>query len=172
MSDAAPSGALAGFKIIDLSRVLGGPYCTQILADHGAEVIKIEPPQGDEVRDWGPPFRHNDASYFIGVNRNKRSMGLDLSRPGGRETLLRLLEALGPAPERGRGAGAAFQDVRVNLGQQLGSCRVRHLPGRRDHGVRPRVEERARQSLKPFAARGLSEVGLARREGDQLSAQP
>lgn len=87
-----PTGALAGKRIIDLTRVLGGPYCTQILADHGAEVIKIEPPQGDEVRDWGPPFHDDDASYFIGVNRNKRSMGLDLSKEEGRTLLLRLLE--------------------------------------------------------------------------------
>ena len=87
-----PAGALAGKRIIDLTRVLGGPYCTQILADHGAEVIKIEPPQGDEVRDWGPPFHDGDASYFIGVNRNKRSMGLDLSKEEGRALLLRLLE--------------------------------------------------------------------------------
>lgn len=86
------SGALAGLKVIDLTRVLGGPYCTQILADHGADVIKIEPPQGDEVRDWGPPFHDDDASYFIGVNRNKRSLGLDLARPEGREVLLSLLE--------------------------------------------------------------------------------
>jgi crotonobetainyl-CoA:carnitine CoA-transferase CaiB-like acyl-CoA transferase len=93
MNEQAPSpGALAGKRIIDLTRVLGGPYCTQILADHGAEVIKIEPPQGDEVRDWGPPFHDEDASYFIGVNRNKRSMGLDLSKEEGRALLLRLLE--------------------------------------------------------------------------------
>ena len=76
-----------------LTRVLGGPYCTQILGDYGAEVIKIEPPQGDETRDWGHPFDEaRDASYFIGVNRNKRSLGLDLSRPEGRDVLLRLLE--------------------------------------------------------------------------------
>ena len=50
-------GALQGIKVIDLSRVLGGPYCTQILADHGASVLKIEPPQGDETRGWGPPFK-------------------------------------------------------------------------------------------------------------------
>src|SRR3546814_9264097 len=68
------AGALAGLKVVDLTRVLGGPYCTQVLADHGATVIKIEPPQGDEVRDWGPPFHEGDASYFIGVNRNKRSV--------------------------------------------------------------------------------------------------
>lgn len=91
MSDNHSEGALAGLTVIDLTRVLGGPYCTQILADHGADVIKIEPPQGDEVRDWGPPFEDGDASYFIGVNRNKRSMGLDLSRPEGRELLLRML---------------------------------------------------------------------------------
>jgi formyl-CoA transferase len=92
MPDANPFGALAGLKVIDLTRVLGGPYCTQLLADHGAEVVKIEPPQGDEVRDWGPPFHDDMASYFIGVNRNKRSMGLDLSKPEGREVLLRMLE--------------------------------------------------------------------------------
>ncbi len=85
-------GALAGLKVIDLTRVLGGPYCTMILADHGAEVIKIEPPQGDETRDWGPPFDAGDASYYIGVNRNKRAVALDLSRPEGRAVLLRLLE--------------------------------------------------------------------------------
>ena len=73
--------------------MLGGPYCTQILGDHGAEIIKVEPPQGDEVRDWGPPFdAAHDASYFIGVNRNKRSLGLDLAEAEGREVLLRLLE--------------------------------------------------------------------------------
>ncbi|MGI9417212.1 MAG: CaiB/BaiF CoA transferase family protein [Geminicoccaceae bacterium] len=96
MIDAAtsgPFGALCGLKVIDLTRVLGGPYCTQILGDHGAEIVKIEPPQGDEVRDWGPPFdHHGDASYFIGVNRNKRGLGLDLSAPAGRDVLLRLLE--------------------------------------------------------------------------------
>jgi formyl-CoA transferase len=86
-------GALAGLRVVDLTRVLGGPYCTMVLSDHGAEVIKLEPPQGDEVRDWGPPFNADgDASYFVGVNRNKRSVGLDLSKPAGREVLMRLLE--------------------------------------------------------------------------------
>jgi crotonobetainyl-CoA:carnitine CoA-transferase CaiB-like acyl-CoA transferase len=89
---AASAGALAKLKIIDLTRVLGGPYCTMILGDHGAEIIKIEPPQGDETRDWGPPFRDEDASYFIGVNRNKRSIALDLAQPAGREVLVRLLD--------------------------------------------------------------------------------
>jgi len=88
----SPFGALDGLRVIDLTRVLGGPYCTQILADHGATVIKVEPPQGDETRDWGPPFHEDDASYYVGVNRNKRSIGLDLTTDEGREVLLRLLE--------------------------------------------------------------------------------
>lgn len=85
------AGALAGLKVVDLTRVLGGPYCTQVLADHGARVIKIEPPQGDEVRDWGPPFHGDDAAYFIGVNRNKEAMALDLTRQAGRDVLLQML---------------------------------------------------------------------------------
>jgi crotonobetainyl-CoA:carnitine CoA-transferase CaiB-like acyl-CoA transferase len=84
-------GALAGLKVVDLTRVLGGPYCTMILSDHGADVIKVEPPQGDEVRDWGPPFHEGDASYFIGVNRNKRAMAVDLRKPDGQAIILKLL---------------------------------------------------------------------------------
>jgi len=85
-------GSLAGLKVVDLTRVLGGPYCTMILADHGAEVIKVEPPQGDETREWGPPFLDGDASYFLGVNRNKQAISIDLGRPEGRAVVLRLLE--------------------------------------------------------------------------------
>lgn len=85
-------GSLEGLKVIDLSRVLGGPYCTQILADHGADVLKIEPPQGDETRGWGPPFDANGtASYFLGLNRNKRGSTMDLSQPAQRAELLALL---------------------------------------------------------------------------------
>ncbi|HXQ51874.1 MAG TPA: CaiB/BaiF CoA-transferase family protein [Stellaceae bacterium] len=84
-------GALTGIRVIDLSRVLGGPFCTQILADHGADVVKVEPPQGDETRGWGPPFQDGTASYFLGINRNKRGIALDLAKPQGREVLFRLL---------------------------------------------------------------------------------
>jgi crotonobetainyl-CoA:carnitine CoA-transferase CaiB-like acyl-CoA transferase len=86
-------GALDGVRVIDLTRVLGGPFCTQWLGDHGAEVIKVEPPQGDDVRHWGPPFDEEvgAASYFLGINRNKRGMALDLGQEKGREVLLRLL---------------------------------------------------------------------------------
>ncbi len=86
-------GALDGLKVIDLSRVLGGPYCGQMLADHGAEVIKVEPPQGDETRGWGPPFDEEGISaYFAGINRNKRKIALDLAKPRGRDIFLKLLE--------------------------------------------------------------------------------
>lgn len=86
------SGALAGVKVVDLSRVLAGPLCTQILSDHGASVIKIEPPGGDETRGWGPPFLDDTGAYFVGINRNKRDMVLDLNQPKAREVVLRLLE--------------------------------------------------------------------------------
>jgi crotonobetainyl-CoA:carnitine CoA-transferase CaiB-like acyl-CoA transferase len=84
-------GSLEGLRVIDLSRVLGGPYCGQILADHGADVLKIEPPQGDETRTWGPPYENGVASYYIGLNRNKRGMCMDLTQPAEREKLLGLL---------------------------------------------------------------------------------
>lgn len=86
------TGSLAHIKVIDASRVLGGPYAGQVLADHGADVVKIEPPSGDETRGWGPPFLDGTASYFLGLNRNKRGMALDMSEPAGQELLCRLLE--------------------------------------------------------------------------------
>lgn len=92
MNQITNGGALQGCKVIDLSRVLGGPYCTQILGDHGAEVFKIEPPSGDETRGWGPPFLEGTASYFLGVNRNKYGLSLDLSAPDGQAFLKTLLQ--------------------------------------------------------------------------------
>jgi formyl-CoA transferase len=126
---ARSAGALAGLKVIDLTRVLGGPYCTMILADHGAEVIKLEPPQGDETRDWGPPFHEGDASYFLGVNRNKRSVGLDLSRPAGREVLLRLLEGADVLIENFKPGsmekwGLGYEEVLSQRFPRLIHCRV------------------------------------------------
>ncbi|MGX6568823.1 CaiB/BaiF CoA transferase family protein [Cupriavidus necator] len=84
--------SLEGLKVVDLSRVLGGPLCAQILGDHGANVIKVEGPMGDETRTWGPPFNEAGmASYFAGINRNKRTVCLDLALPQGREVLMQLL---------------------------------------------------------------------------------
>ena len=85
------AGALAGIRVLDLSRILGGPYCGQILGDHGADVLKVEPPGGDDTRTWGPPFRDGVASYYHGLNRNKRIQHLDLTLPADRETLLALV---------------------------------------------------------------------------------
>ncbi len=86
--------ALAGIRVVDASRILGGPYCGQVLGDHGADVLKIEPPQGDDTRAWGPPFQDGVASYYRGLNRNKRVMRLDLADEAGRAVLLdRLAEA-------------------------------------------------------------------------------
>lgn len=87
----ARRGALQGIRVLDLSRVLGGPLCGQILGDHGADVLKIEPPGGDDTRAWGPPFKDGVASYYHGLNRNKRIQFLDLSAPQGQEKLLALM---------------------------------------------------------------------------------
>lgn len=87
------TGALDGLKVIDLTRVLAGPLCTQILSDHGADVTKVEPPAGDETRKLGPPFDSSgSAAYFGALNRGKRAVSLDLSRPEAQEVLHRLLE--------------------------------------------------------------------------------
>ena len=98
-----PAGALDGVRVLDLSRVLAGPWCTQTLADLGAEVIKIERPAadghpgGDDTRGWGPPFLKDregrdtaEAAYFLGANRNKRSVTIDIARPEGQALVLRL----------------------------------------------------------------------------------
>jgi crotonobetainyl-CoA:carnitine CoA-transferase CaiB-like acyl-CoA transferase len=88
-----PSGPLAGVTVLDLTRVLSGPYCTMILADMGARVIKIERPgDGDETRAWGPPFVGGESAYFLGTNRNKESVALDFKHPDGRAIIDRLLE--------------------------------------------------------------------------------
>lgn len=89
--DVPTGGALSGVRVVDLSRVLGGPFCTQILGDHGADVLKLEPPSGDETRFWGPPFEAGLASYFIGVNRNKTGLSIDLSQVEGQQFVRSLL---------------------------------------------------------------------------------
>ncbi|MCC6249086.1 MAG: CoA transferase [Rubrivivax sp.] len=100
---ALPAGALQGVRVLDLSRVLAGPWCTQALADLGAEVIKIERPRsakhpgGDDTRGWGPPFLKDaaghetaEAAYFLGANRNKRSVAIDISVPAGQALIRRM----------------------------------------------------------------------------------
>lgn len=82
----AASG-LEGIVVIDLTRILTGPYCTMMLADFGAEVIKVEPPGGDDARSWGPPFVGGQSAYFLSVNRNKKSIVLDLRTDADRSVL-------------------------------------------------------------------------------------
>ena len=76
------SGPLAGVTVLDLTRVLSGPYCTMVLADLGARVIKVEQPgTGDDTRHWGPPFVGEESAYFLSINRNKESVCLDFKHP-------------------------------------------------------------------------------------------
>jgi crotonobetainyl-CoA:carnitine CoA-transferase CaiB-like acyl-CoA transferase len=87
------TGALDGLRVIDLTRILAGPFCTMMLGDMGADVIKVEPPgTGDDTRSWGPPFVEGEAAYFLGANRNKRSLTLNLAVKSGQAILARLLE--------------------------------------------------------------------------------
>ncbi|MBO0847194.1 MAG: CoA transferase, partial [Nocardioides sp.] len=77
-----PTGPLSGLLVADFSRILAGPYATMLLADLGAEVVKVESPGGDDTRTWQPPVRDGVATYYLGVNRNKRSVALDLKDDG------------------------------------------------------------------------------------------
>jgi succinate--hydroxymethylglutarate CoA-transferase len=92
MSDAA-NGPLAGIRVVDLTRILAGPLCAMMLGDMGAEVIKVEPPgTGDDTRGWGPPFVAGEAAYFLGINRNKRSLTLNMAVSAGQKILAGLVE--------------------------------------------------------------------------------
>jgi crotonobetainyl-CoA:carnitine CoA-transferase CaiB-like acyl-CoA transferase len=115
-------GPLAGLRVIDCSTVLAGPYCTMLLGDLGADVIKVEPPGGDATRDWGPPWVGSlaegtrTAAYFLAVNRNKRSLRLDLKTPGGADVLRRLLGGADAVIENfrvGGFAGLGFDDAEL-----------------------------------------------------------
>jgi crotonobetainyl-CoA:carnitine CoA-transferase CaiB-like acyl-CoA transferase len=98
-------------RVLDLSRVLAGPYCTMLLADLGADVIKVERPgEGDETRSWGPPYAGGESAYFLSVNRGKRSVTLDLSRPEAQQVLLRLV----------RSADVVVENFRPGVAERLG----------------------------------------------------
>ena len=121
-----PAGALAGLRVVDCSTVLAGPFCTMLLGDLGADVIKVEPPDGDATRGWGPPWvgdgETRTAAYYLAINRNKRSLRLDLRSPHGATVLRRLLERGDVLVENFRPGGLArlgFGDdelVRLNMG--------------------------------------------------------
>ena len=84
-------GALDGVRVLDLTRILAGPLCGMMLGDLGADVIKIEPPHGDDTRTWGPPFIEGEAAYFLGLNRNKRSLALNMAVKPGQAVLADLI---------------------------------------------------------------------------------
>ena len=104
------TGHLVGLRVVDITQNLAGPYCTQILGDLGAEVVKIAPPKGDSARAWGPPFWGGESPLFLSANRNKRSVRLDLKSEGGREVAWRLIER----------ADVFVQSLRGGVGEKLG----------------------------------------------------
>src|SRR5256885_9502392 len=88
-----PPGALDGVRVLDLTRALAGPYCTLMLGDHGAEVVKIElPGTGDETREWMPPTMGGVSAYYLSINRNNKSVTLDLKHRDGKRVLEQLIE--------------------------------------------------------------------------------
>ena len=98
--------------VLDLSRVLAGPFCTMALADMGARVIKVEHPKGgDETRRFGPPFVGGESTYFLSINRGKRSLALDFKHPEGRAVLLRLLDQADVLLENFRPGALERQDL-------------------------------------------------------------
>lgn len=110
-SQPEPAGPLAGIRVLDLSRVLAGPWCTQMLGDLGAEVIKVEQPgQGDDTRRWGPPFLDDgsrDSAYYLCANRNKRSIAIDMAKPEGAALIRRLAAEADVVVENFRVGGLA-----------------------------------------------------------------
>lgn len=110
-----PTAPLEGLTVLDLTRVLSGPYCTMLAADMGARVIKIEhPTRGDDTRAWGPPFLKGESAYYLSINRNKESVALDYTTPEGRDILDRLIakadvvvENFRPGTLEARGLGYA-----------------------------------------------------------------
>lgn len=112
---------LDGIRVADFTQALSGPYCTMLLADLGADVVKVERPgRGDDSRHWGPPFVGETAAYFLAVNRNKRSLELDLATPGGREAAAALVASSDVVVENWRPGTAA------RLGLDAATLRERH----------------------------------------------
>ncbi len=110
-------GALDGIRVLDLTRALAGPYCTLMLGDHGADVIKVEMPgTGDETREWAPPSIKGISAYYLSINRNKRSVTVDLKNADGKRVLERLIEKCDVVVENfspGTLARLGFPDERV-----------------------------------------------------------
>jgi len=110
---APPTGPLAGLRVLDLSRILSGPFATMIFADLGADVIKLENPSGgDDTREWAPPYQGDQSAYFLSINRNKRGIAVDLKSDSGRDIAQRLADSADILVENFRPGAAA----RLGLG--------------------------------------------------------
>ncbi|HEY1414033.1 MAG TPA: CoA transferase, partial [Rhodopila sp.] len=105
-----PTGPLSGIRVIDVTTVVLGPYCTQTLGDMGADVIKVETPDGDSTRQIGPSRTPGMGAYFANLNRNKRSLAIDLKKPAAREVVLRLVET----------ADVFVHNMRIGAANRLG----------------------------------------------------
>ena len=104
-------GALSGIRVLDFTRVVAGPYCTMLLGDLGAEIVKVEQPgQGDDTRTWGPPFIEGKSVYFLGINRNKKSVCLDLHNEHDREVAYQLM----------RQSDVVIENFRVGVMERFG----------------------------------------------------
>jgi crotonobetainyl-CoA:carnitine CoA-transferase CaiB-like acyl-CoA transferase len=117
-SSSSAGRPLRGIKVLDASRILAGPYCAMLLADLGADVIKVEPPAGDETRRWGPPFLGETAAYYFVANRNKWDVMLDLKEPSDRATMRELIRQADVVihnytEERARGFALDYESVRA-----------------------------------------------------------
>jgi crotonobetainyl-CoA:carnitine CoA-transferase CaiB-like acyl-CoA transferase len=142
MASSSERPPLGGVRVVDLSRVLAGPYCTMVLADLGADVVKLERPAGgDETRTWGPPFAGGEAAYFLAVNRGKRSVAVDLAAPAGRDLALELCAGAHVVVENFKVGGAerlgvGYADVR-SRNPRVVYCSITGFGSRRSPAGRP-----------------------------------
>ena len=136
-----PAGALAGVRILDLTSLILGPYATQMLGDLGADVIKIESPDGDSTRHTGPSRTDDLASLFLAVNRNKRSIILDLKQPAARDVLLRMADT----------ADVFIHNMRPQKLEKLGSARKRCWGAQRAADLRGALRLARRRPLRRAA---------------------
>ena len=183
-----PDGALDGLLVADFSRVLAGPLCTQTLGDLGADVVKVERPgTGDDTRQWGPPFVDEGSTYYLGLNRSKRSLTLDLRDPGDQRARRRAVRARrrrarvlppgrdGPARASAttRCASATRAVVYTSISAFGSGEATRELPGydllvqamsglHVDHGRRGRPAAQARHRARRHAHRALRDDRDAR----------
>ena len=131
----AMSLALDDLVVLDLSHALAGPFASTLLGDYGAEIVKIEPPDGELSREWGPPFYGRESAYFVNLNRNKKSVAIDLKHADGRDLFLRLVER----------ADVVLENMRVGAVAKLGIDYAR---------VKPWAFERVESLLHLFGLHG------------------